>query len=356
MINIENIEFKKLKRISPSQYYSMKNCAYKSVLAEAFGKKPLLSISPSAYLGTVFHKILELISKGEIKNEIEFNSKFDTEIHLMEENLIQNGLTFFVPLQMNVKDFGLKKIQLKKHFRLVSQEPKQSFVIKNTSEKWVESKDKLIGGKIDLTIEIGEEVEIIDFKTGAITENIFDDEGESFEEVKIEYQEQLKLYAYLYFENTGKFPTRLSLIDLAKKKFNVEFSENECTRISEEAKKLLSETNKSIDSKQFKAKPNESNCKFCLYRPSCSFYIEYLKENNSFNDICGTIKDVFQYQNGNVSVIFECGNRKITVTSFMTDMYEYFNSVRNKQIKIFNLKKEATEFVYSATKTTKIYD
>jgi hypothetical protein len=30
-------------RISPSQFYSMKNCAYKSLLAEAFDKKPLLA-------------------------------------------------------------------------------------------------------------------------------------------------------------------------------------------------------------------------------------------------------------------------------------------------------------------------
>ena len=51
----------------------MKNCPYKSLLAEAFNKKPLLPISPNAYFGTVVHKMIELISKGLIRNEIEFN-------------------------------------------------------------------------------------------------------------------------------------------------------------------------------------------------------------------------------------------------------------------------------------------
>ena len=88
---IGNIAFKKINRVSPSQFHSMKKCAYKSLLAEAFEKKPLLPVSPNAYLGTVLHKILELISRGEIKNETEFNSRFDSEILLMENKLKELG-------------------------------------------------------------------------------------------------------------------------------------------------------------------------------------------------------------------------------------------------------------------------
>ena len=47
-----------------------------------------------------------------------------------------------------------------------------------------------------------------------------------------EYKEQLKLYAHLYFENTNKFPTVLSLVDLAKRKFPVEFSKSNNTMIA----------------------------------------------------------------------------------------------------------------------------
>lgn len=353
---IGNITFKKINRVSPSQFHSMKNCAYKSLLAEAFEKKPLLPVSPNAYLGTVLHKMLELISRGEIKNELVFNSRFDSEILLMEGKLKELGYDFFVPLQMNVRDFGMKKIQLKKYLRSTTESPREQTGIKFTSEKWLESKDKLVGGRMDLIIEEADDAEIIDFKTGAITEDVFDDNGESYLEVKNEYQEQLKLYAYLYFDCYGKFPTQLSLVDLAKQKFNVEFTEQECKSVFEEAKSLLNETNKSVDTANFKANPSETNCKFCLYRPACKFYLQFLMTENYYNDVCGLLKEVVKYQNGNVSVFVEKGSNKISVTGFTTDKFEYFNSNRNKQIKLFNLRKEATQFVYSATKTTKIYE
>ena len=356
MKNIGDIEFKKLKRISPSQFYSMKNCAYKSLLAEAFDRKPLLPISPNGYLGTVLHKMLEAISRGEIKNETEFKEKFDAEIKLMEESLQRNGYGYFVPLQMNVRDFGMKKIQLKKHFRAAIESSSQSSGIRFHSENWFESKDKLVGGKIDLVIEARDEIEIIDFKTGAITEDVFDDEGESYQAIKNEYQEQLKLYAYLYFDCRGKFPTQLYLVDLAKQKFKVEFTESDCQEIFNESKKLLAQTNDSVDSKEYKANPNEANCKFCLYRPACSFYLEYLTKENSFNDVCGMVKDVVKYQNGNVSIFVEKGKDRISVTGFPSDNFDFFYSRRNTQISLFNLRKEAIEFVYSATKTTKIYE
>lgn len=353
---IGDIAFKKISRVSPSQFHSMKNCAYKSLLAEAFEKKPLLPVSPNAYLGTVLHKMLELISRGEIKNETDFYTRFDAEIVLMENKLTELGYDFFVPLQMNVRDFGMKKIQLKKHLKSATASPREQTGIKFTSEKWLESKDKLVGGRMDLIIEEADETEIIDFKTGAITEDVFDDNGEAYLEVKNEYQEQLKLYAYLYFDCNGKFPTQLSLVDLAKQKFNVEFTEEECKSVFEEAKSLLTETNKSVDTATFKANPSETNCKYCLYRPACKFYLQFLTTENYFNDVCGLVKDVVKYQNGNVSVFVEKGNNKISVTGFTTDKFEYFNSNRSKQINLFNLRKEATEFVYSATKTTKIYE
>jgi CRISPR/Cas system-associated exonuclease Cas4 (RecB family) len=356
MNQVGKIEFRKIKRISPSQFYSMKNCAYKSLLAEAFDKKPLLPVSPNAYLGTALHKMLELIAKGAVKNEDDFNRMFDEQVKEVENNLQGQGYDFFIPLQKNVKDFGMKKILLKKHLRTVSEQPAKPSGVKYYSEKWFESKDKFIAGKIDLVIEAGQEVEIIDFKTGAITQDVLDDAGEIFSEVKEEYKEQLKLYAYLYFESTSKFPTELNLVDLAKQKFSVPFSQSECNSIFEEAKKLLDTTNASISTQTFAANPTEANCKYCLYRPACSYYLKLIETDYSFNDVSGLIKNVVKYQNGNVSVFLENGEQKITVTSFPFEKFDELNDSRNKQISIYNLRKEATEFIYSAKKTTMIYE
>lgn len=357
MINkIGDIDFKEIKRISPSQFYSMKNCAYKSLLAEAFEKKPLLPISPNAYFGTVLHRMLELITKGSIKNEDEFNVEFDKQVKIVEDDLQNKGFGFLVPLKMKLKNFGLRKIQLKKHLRNEPERPMNKTNLKFYSEKWFESKDYLIGGKIDLIVENGNYVEIIDFKTGTVTEDYLDDEGETTSDVKTEYKEQLKLYAYLYFENTNNFPTSLSLVDLAKKKFSVEFSEEECKTTFDEAKSLLGKINSCVNENRFYANPTETNCKFCLYRPACVFYQVVLDKNFSFNDVSGEIKDVKRFQNGNVSVFLQNGQLDLTIKNFSSEEYDELNNRRNRKISIYNLRKEATDFIYSVADTTMIYE
>ncbi len=356
MNKIEETSFKEIKRISPSQFYSMKNCAYKSLLAEAFDKKPLLPLSPNAYFGTVLHKMLELIAKGIVKSEDDFNAEFDKQVEALEEDLQQKGFGFFVPLKIKLRNFGLKKIQLKKHLRSESEKITSLGNIKFYAEKWFESNDKLIGGKVDLVIENGNEIEIIDFKTGAIKQDFLDDEGEIFSDVKNEYKEQLKLYAYLYFQNTNKFPTELSLVDLTKQKFPVEFSEEECKTLFEEAKNLLKSTNDCINTKSFSASPKEENCKYCLYRPACSFFHKKLETDFSFNDVFGEIKDVKKFQNGNVSLFLQNGNKNLTIKNFAVEEFDKLNNHKNIQIRIYNLRKEAAEFVYSVTDSTMIYE
>ena len=356
MNQIGKINYKTIQTISPSQFYSMKNCAYKSILAEAMNKKPLLPVSANAYYGTVLHKMLELISKGAIRNEDDFNTTFQEQIKLMEEKLVKDGYNFFVPLQKKVKDFIMKKILLKDHLRNVSERPARAGNTKFHSERWFESKDKLIGGKIDLVIEAEHETEILDFKTGAITQDILDDDGEVNSEVKAEYKEQLKLYAYLYFENTGRFPTQLSLVDLAKQKFTVDFSENECNAIFEEAKSLLKSLNNCVDKGTFTANPTEANCKYCLYRPACSFYLKHIEIDNSFNDVSGSVQNVVKFQNGNVSVYLESGGKTFTVSNFPSEKFDELNNSRNKKLYVFNLKKEHRDFCYSALKTTLVYE
>ena len=356
MNKIGAINFKEIKRISPSQFYSMKNCAYKSLLAEAFDKKPLLPVSPNAYFGTVLHKILELIAKNIIKNEDDFNVEFDNQVKILEDDLQKNGFSFYVPLKIKLKNFGLKKVQLKKHLQNKTEQPISLSSTKFHSEKWFESLDKLIGGKVDLVIESGSNVEIVDFKTGTIMQDCLDDEGDIFSEVKDEYKVQIKLYAYLYFENTNKFPTSLSLIDLSKQKFSVAFSEEECKAVFDEAKKLLKTTNDCVNTKSFSANPKEENCKYCLYRPACSFYQVQLKTDFFFNDVLGEIKDVRKFQNGNVSIFLQNGEKQLTIKNFSSEKFDELNNSLNKKISIYNLRKEANDFVYSASDTTIIYE
>ena len=149
MINNNKIELKSIPRLSPSQFYSMKLCPYKYLLKEAYNKKSLLPVSANTYFGTVLHKMFDLISKGEICNEDDFEITFQNEIQNMEKWLTKEGYLFYVPLQKNVRDYTLKKILLKDHLKVESNKQIRNANVKYSSEKWLESKDKKIGGRID---------------------------------------------------------------------------------------------------------------------------------------------------------------------------------------------------------------
>lgn len=360
MNKIKNIEYKPIKRISPSQFSAMKNCAYKLVLAEAFEKKYLLPLSPNAYMGTLVHKLLELIIKQEIKTEGYLNQRFADELQAMEEKLIEDGNGFCVPLQKNVKDFGIKKIQLKKHLRFASDTPliPAASNKRYISEKWFQTSDGMLGGKIDLIIECNGQAEIIDFKTGSITKESLDDNGETIYDVKEEYKDQLKLYAFLYSETTKKMPSKLSLIDLAKQKYNVDFTYEECSLLYQEAIDLLKKINASINNLEFEniANPSILNCRYCLFRPACSYYLEYLKDEENMNDVTGSVTNIMVYLNGNISIDMDCNGKKFSVTGFTEDKFKYLSLCKSKTLNIFNLRKEISGNNYTATKTTMIYE
>ena len=93
-----------------------------------------------------------------------------------------------------------------------------------------------------------------------------------------------------------------------------------------------------------------------MYRPACSFYQVQLKTDFSFNDVLGEIKDVRKFQNGNVSIFLQNGEKQLTIKNFSSEKYDELNNSLNKKISIYNLRKEANDFVYSASDTTIIYE
>lgn len=333
----------------------MRNCPYKALLYRAMNGNPLLPFSPSAYYGTILHKLLELISKGVFTSEKTFDAEFDRLVSQTEEKLTNQGFSSLVPLQKRVKDFTMKRILLKQQLPKTSVIPAKSNNTEYSSEEWLETKDGTIGGKVDLIIESAKETEILDFKTGAITDDILDDNDEIYTEIKKDYQEQLKLYAYLYFETEGKYPTRLTLVDLARQRFPIDFTEKECFELFNEARELLKITNESIETGQFTANPTESNCKYCLYRPACSFFLNALKSENLFNDVSGILRRVRQFQNGNVTIYLQSDDRQYTVSAFLPEEFDEFQRKVGSALSVFNLKRELRPFFYSATLTTIAY-
>ncbi|WP_426277704.1 PD-(D/E)XK nuclease family protein [Chryseobacterium sp. S-02] len=350
------LNYQYISRISPSNFTALKGCHYKFILNKAIGGKPVLPVSIHSYKGTFVHRILEHISLGKIRSEEELSNYINNELKIINEQILNDGNSIYIPLHSKLKNFGLLKIKLKRFLieKLKSKNPVTG--IQFSSEKWYETNDKLVGGKIDLVCEYSNRIEIIDFKTGAITDELLDDEGEKFKEVKIDYQAQLKLYAALFHEQTGKKVDRLFLVDLQKNKYEISFSFDECNQLIREAKKILMRINEEIATRIFLANPTIENCKFCLNRPVCSYYKKSLSNGLKTSDIIGRIIKSQKFLNGNVSLFLQTQIGNVTIKNFEISFFESFNKAIGKEIIIYNVQADKMENSFLANQLTRIYE
>jgi len=355
MRKIPSFTISPMSRLSPSQYVSMKSCPHKSLLAESFGKKPLLPISANSYVGTILHKMIELIESGAINSEEAFDIRFDEEVTRTEDELISQGFGNLIPLRDMAKDFTMKKILVKDYLKTRYHGVKRESAVKYYPEKWLESKDKSICGRIDLIIESNGEISLFDFKTGAITQDILDDDGESFSEIKMEYQEQMKIYAYLFFDSTGKIPSRIALVDLNKKYFEIPVSLPECKSIFDRAKELLSNINQSVRLNIDTANPTLVNCKFCLYRPACNKYLMRIANNQIFNDVAGTLVQLLKFGNGSIAIFLETKSGRIRISNLPASYGDTLSKLNGCKVAFFNLGKEKSNDRFFGTYYTVPY-
>ena len=350
------IKYKQLTRIAPSHFYAMVQCPYKVVLAEAFDRRPLIPLSPNTYIGSVFHKLMERIAKGKVSEE-NFNEVWESEIKSKEDELRHEGITFCLPLKKHIQNIGLKKILIKNQLKTgQSTSTRKNKHIEFLSEKWLQNENGTIGGMADLIIKSVNSTSILDFKTGKLTYSMVDESGEIISLVKEEYEYQLKLYAQLYFINYKVYPDYLYLIDMNKKSINIDFTHEECQSLYKQAQNLLLEVNSNIQKSQFSTLSNcsISNCRYCLYRPACSFYHSWLPTNLQTNDVIGKLINTKHFINGNVNVTLEVNERLITIVeiepSFAVEEHKIGDSLG-----FYGLKRK-NENTYSMNKYSCIYD
>ena len=289
-LNLPALGIKPVSRISPSRYYSFTICRLKEILA-ANRKFPLLPVSPAARIGSVVHKIIEIANTSGIENEKRFNDLWQIEINKCEESMINNPIEkHMVPLEETASNYEIKKLMALKMISSIFNEdwkkvPNQK---EKFHEKWLETKDKRIGGKIDQIQKTTEGAVIIDYKTGNVVNGI---NGE----LKEDYILQLKLYAGLYYENFKTWPVKLLLAGIDQSLHEIPFSPSECKVLLDQARNLLSETNNLISkglSEEDFASPSPAACKYCLYRPGCKKYWQKREDAAEWPvDIIGCVEE-----------------------------------------------------------------
>jgi RecB family exonuclease len=321
---------------------------------QANGATPLLPISPSARLGSVAHRVLEISARGRVKAE-DLAGTWDEAVSRIEEEMRRHGEAHLVPLSENAPRYEVKKrLTLDAAAHIVHNLPSGPRVrdgVSAEAEVWLESRDKLLGGFVDRLVVRHDGTEIIDYKTGAITE-------EGTGKVKRAYEVQLLLYAALYHDERGAWPARLTLRSMSGENVNVQLDPASAIGLLVEARAKLSEINELVakDSEpDALARPSAVACANCGYRPVCG---EYWREKGPMppwpTDVAGKLTEVTALGNGTLRAVIETGEGIVAVRGLSPERFEFLRA-RPDRVILCNLKQDEAEGCYVQTRMTKAY-
>ena len=303
-----------LDRISPSRFVALNGCTLKELWATS-DQSPLLPASPRARLGTIVHRLLELASNGLLVSREESIEKawsgivVDVESR-MSSSWIEQSL---VPLSRTVNDFEVQRLRAwNRAMQLMQPTPAEELAVQKTGfgcEIWVQSTDGAVGGYIDAVYQDESGRVIRDFKTGPILEENGNDEA-----IHPDYLVQIKLYAALYHETFGLWPTHVELVPVQGEALTTAVNQGECEELLQAAKRKRFEVNNRIRAALSKgregitslASPSVSNCRFCLWRPGCNAYREQSEiagDSEWPPDIRGTVTAIQPLGNGRLLLI-----------------------------------------------------
>ena len=281
--------------VHPSNFTDSEKICYAKFYLK---KETSLSIpkTSDALFGTFYHRFIKYISSlsRDDKNSYKkINHLWDAKIKELQEKHDYFDLNHIKKLR-SIKNHLFKSILRSK---IVDDRAK-----KDTSahrEKYIEYNG--IKAYIDYLYVDDEDISIGDLKTG----NIFDQN----KQIKIEYQNQLYIYAAMYYGRHNIFPNKLFICDNKLNKYYLDIPEK---KLALGLLEKLIEQNKdiqkinSIEDSQNYINLDLENCNYCDGRLSCkSYWDSSLSKERKYPDLKGIIKKKYRSHNGNCIEILD---------------------------------------------------
>ena len=351
--NIENVwDSVSIDALSPSTFsWVNRGCGFAVLLQKAVKsfKDNSLSLPSgrSALLGTIIHKIYELTIKGELTSITELKSKWE---ELITEK--KNELASLYPTLRNasLNDYDKRNGAIRYAMGIMRNkrfEPNTRNGCIVLSEKWLDCTEIGLRGKADKLILDNGNVDIVDFKSGQVT----DDSGV----IKTEYCDQLHLYAAMCQYLSIGTPRRLALVDIDGEYHNVPFSMEHCNLLLSEVKDTLELLNSVVKSKDFMtlAKPKLGMCSICTCRHICK-YCE-IPADSYYQTISGIVSAI---PSTNMYVL-QFGNKTYYVSGLNIYNVESPNDYIGKQLSFVNViraSQTADDYTYRVTENTLVYE
>lgn len=264
-----------LESVSPTRFAILEGCPCRAAFDQDPSFADARGFSPAAAMGTAAHSVLEAAHRGEFDGET--NPKQSALAYW--DGLIQKRVDAIdgLPAPAGWRDYQMKRLRTAARAAAVAQrEPARPAPVgakpQTRIEDWLVSKDGKVRGRPDRIESRGEETTIVDIKTAALDPD----------EIPIAYQEQLRLYAWLWHQVTSSWPQGAEVELLDGSRHAVAVNPGECESAAAAAVEALNSFNTRVESgADFLdlANPSAEQCRYCRYRGGCPAFLSAADES-----------------------------------------------------------------------------
>lgn len=271
------LNLRKLDRTSPTVNDSLRSCELKVAFQRDTRFRPVASTT-SAALGTSTHKLLEATSKGNFDRyrDKELEEQIDQYWdHLVteEHKKLQEVSMATVPRPTSWKKYSMNASNaFSTALRIVESRNAREQInhaVKVSPEVTLSGFEGKLTGQIDLLIITQSRIAILDYKTGRVLENSED----VSHAIKEQYVRQLSIYAALYYEEIGTWPTHLVLESMVDGRHEWEVDPVFAKQSAADAITRMEKFNENISRNKVKSDPSEHNCIWCDYKAVCNSFL-----------------------------------------------------------------------------------
>ncbi len=262
--------------VSASSAEILRQCPLRVMFSKSKDLHQYVLGSPFAWLGTIYHEVLEqawIIEIGSDAPDVQANQIWDDAVSEIMPEILAHPLRrrFSIPEKWPKYYLSKSIAVLKAKEVLLRRQEGSRSAGKSTRanaygrEKMLRAREgKLIGAP---DVFIGDD--IWDYKTGSVVNP--DAPGEA----KDTYARQLKLYGYLVGENYGHQERVGHLVPMAGQEIAMSLKPEECEQEADRALTVLREVDESCrtcDSVGMLASPAPEVCAYCCYKLVCDAY------------------------------------------------------------------------------------
>lgn len=231
-------------------------------------------------IGTAAHRLLEAATHGEFVSSSgqvdaqgiaeRWDSLIDEQIESLDQLASRSA-----PSRKLWRNYALRRaaaiVAAERICHRQSHRHSTSRGIGHATEAWYQGFGGRLGGRIDLVVVSSRGLEILDYKSGIVTDRT--EAGEATGELRASYVRHLLLYAALYYDQQGVWPSRAVVESLVDGQHEFTVVPNEALQAVEAALDLLDRYNRAVETGRIPASPSEQNCLWCPFKPVCDEYL-----------------------------------------------------------------------------------